>query len=104
MPAFFCFESYQMTFNEIVDCGSGKTWGINGNVVYKVLVQEVIATAVAIIQCAISELVYIDNLRGLAVLSQAKDAFICVTVDRTLFYPSFTVATMVFLGGVVGWF
>ena len=104
MTAFFSLKAHQVTFNRIVNGGAGKAGGVNSDVVDKILVQEVVSATVIIVQHPISELIHINDLLGLAVFCQIQDAFICVTVDRTLFYPSSTVATMVFLGGVVGWF
>lgn len=81
-----------MTFDRIVDGSSGEAGRIHGNIVNKIFIQEIIATTVTVIQIAVCQLVYIDDLLWFSVFSQIEDTLIRIAVDCAFGAVDFNVA------------
>lgn len=81
LTAFLSFKAYQMTFGRIVDGSSGEAGRIQGNIVNKIFIQEIIATTVTVIQIAVCQLVHVDDLLRFSVFGQIEDTLIRIAVD-----------------------
>ena len=65
-----------MRFNGIIDGSTGHTGRFHCDVVDEILIQEVVATAVTVIELLLRQIVYIDSNLRLTENSQMQDALI----------------------------
>ena len=82
--AFLGFEAHKVAFNGVSNGGTGEAGGVFGNVVDKVLIEEIVATTVTIVQIPVGHFIYINDLLRFAVFGQIQDTFIGIAVNLAL--------------------